>query len=321
MSEQIDRFQFMMDQRRKFMKEMAALTGLAMVSSAELVRAAPVSITGDQESKDMNWGSIKGRLLYDGKIPERKEVDLDKIELSPTDLEWFRSMGPILNEDWVVEKKNKAVQWVYVWLIPEDVLIDGKRNKKAKKTLEIHKDLKDIPVDKKIVHVDQNPQGYVPHAVAMREGMKLNMRNIGPVPHVFKFSGFVNEEFTKAMPPKKEILIEGLKTERGANQVSCPPHPWEKMWLRIFNHPYYAVTDKHGNFEIKNAPAGKCRIVVWQETMGFKSKGRLAKYGDVIEIEGGAMKNLGDIKIKAKVEDGNEAEAKGAEAKTETNKP
>ena len=303
MSEPIDRFQFVMDQRRKFMKEMAALTGLAMVSSAELVRAAPVSITGDDETKDMNWGSIKGRLIFDGdKIPKRNEVDLDQHELSPTDLEWFRSLGPILHEDWVVDKKDKAVQWVYVWLIPENVLVDGKRNREAKKTLEIHQDLKAIPKEKKIVHVDQNPQGYVPHAVAMREGMSLNMRNKGPVPHVFKFTGFANEDFAKAMPPKKEILIEGLKTERSANQISCPPHPWEKMWLRIFNHPYYAVTDEHGRFEIKNAPAGKCRIVVWQESLGFKGEGRLKKDGQVIEIEGGAMKDLGDIKIKAKIE-------------------
>ena len=304
MSESIDQFKFVMDQRRKFMKEMAALTGLAMISSAELVRAAPISITGDPQSKDMNWGSIKGRLLYDGDAPEQKEVDLEKEKLSPSDLKWFRSLGPILHEDWVVDKKEKGVRWVYVWLIPEDVMVDGKRNRDAKQTLEIHKDLMDIPVDKKIVHVDQSPQGYVPHAVAMREGMSLNMRNKGPVPHVFQFNGFTNEDFTKAMPPKKEILIEGLKTERSANQVSCPPHPWEKMWLRIFDHPYYAVTDADGNFEIKNAPAGKCRLVVWQETLGFKTKGRYAKYGEIINIEGGAVKDLGNIKIKAKVETG-----------------
>lgn len=304
MSEPIDRFKFVMDQRRKFMKEMAALTGLALVSSAELVRGAPVSITGDPETMDMNWGSVKGRLIYDGDAPEQREVDLEKVELSPSDLEWFRSMGPILHEDWVVNKKDKGIRWVYVWLIPENVMVDGKRNRKAKQTLEIHKELKDIPVDKKIVHVDQDPQGYVPHAVAMREGMSLNMRNKGPVPHVLKFSGFKNEEFTEAMPPKKEFLIKDLKTETAANQISCPPHPWEKMWLRIFNHPYYAVTDEHGNFEIKNAPAGKCRMVVWQEELGFKTKGRFAKFGEVIEIEGGAKKDLGKIKIKAKIENG-----------------
>ena len=307
MSEPIDQFKFFMDQRRKFMKEMAALTGLAMISSAELVRAAPVSVIGDPQSKDMNWGSIKGRLLYDGDAPEQKEINFDELEnvkLSPKDLEWFRSMGPILHEDWVVDKKEKGIRWVYVWLIPEDVMVDGKRNREAKQTLEIHKDLMDIPVDDKIVHVDQDPQGYVPHAVAMREGMNLNMRNKGPVAHVLKFSGFKNEEFSEAMPPEKEYLIEGLKTETAANQISCPPHPWEKMWLRVFDHPYYAVTDADGNFEIKNAPAGKCRMVVWQETLGFKAEGRYAKYGEIIDIEGGAMKDLGNIKIKAKVETG-----------------
>ena len=82
MSEPIDRFQFVVDQRRKFMKEMAALTGLAMVSSAELVRAAPVSITGDDETKDMNWGSIKGRLIFD--VTGRVEV-LDADMATPGD--------------------------------------------------------------------------------------------------------------------------------------------------------------------------------------------------------------------------------------------
>jgi hypothetical protein len=32
-------------------------------------------------------------------------------------------------------------------------------------------------------------------------------------------------------------------------------------YVRIFEHPYYAVTDENGNFEIKNAPVGKFRIV------------------------------------------------------------
>ena len=149
MSEPIDQFKFVMDQRRKFMKEMAALTGLAMISSAEVVRGAPVSIIGDRQSKDMDWGSVKGRLLYDGDAPEQKEVDLEQIELSPNDLKWFRSMGPIFHEDWVVDKKEKGIRWVYVWLIPENVMVNGKRDRKAKQSLEIYKDLKDIPVDKK----------------------------------------------------------------------------------------------------------------------------------------------------------------------------
>jgi hypothetical protein len=39
----------------------------------------------------------------------------------------------------------------------------------------------------------------------------------------------------------------------------------------VLDHPYYAVTDAQGNFEIKNAPAGTQKVVVWQEAVGFVS--------------------------------------------------
>ncbi len=38
-------------------------------------------------------------------------------------------------------------------------------------------------------------------------------------------------------------------------------------WL-VLDHPYFAVTDENGNFEIKNAPAGTQKVVVWQESVG-----------------------------------------------------
>ena len=39
-------------------------------------------------------------------------------------------------------------------------------------------------------------------------------------------------------------------------------------WL-VLDHPYFAVTDENGNFEIKNAPAGTQKVVVWQEAAGY----------------------------------------------------
>lgn len=286
-----DEHEFQMEQRRKFIKEMSAITGWALITSAQLCRGAPVSILGDQENGDKNWGTIKGQLTFQGDIPERSEVDLAKVQLSPTDLAWFKSMGPILSEDWVVDPKSRGVQWVIVWLLPEDA--DSNRTA----VLPVHESLKSI--EEKFVTVDQNPQGYEPHAVAIREGMGLKMRNEGPVPHVFNLTGFKNESFSKAMPPKSEIDVTDLKAERITNQVTCPPHPWERMWLKIFDHPYFAVTDAEGRFEIKNAPAGKCRLVVWQESLGYKG-GREGRYGEIIEVHGAQVTDLGQITIEAK---------------------
>ena len=54
-------------------------------------------------------------------------------------------------------------------------------------------------------------------------------------------------------------------------------------YLKVFNHPYFAVTDEDGNFKIEKAPAGKYHIVAWQESVGYVNKG--LKKGDPIEIK------------------------------------
>ena len=291
-----DKFQFLLDQRRKFIKEITALSGLALVTGAELCRAAPVSITGDRKNDDKNWGTVKGKIKFEGDIPKQKEVSLEGLKIPPKDMEWFRSAGPILEEDWVVNKENRGVQWVVVWLIPDN----APKNKNAK--LEVHEKFK-APLSEKerFVIVDQDPKGYVPHTVAIHEGIGIKLRNKGPVAHVFQLTSFKNKMPVQNMAPNTEIDLKDFKADRSPNKFTCTPHPWEAMWLRIFDHPYYAVTNADGEFEIKNAPAGPCRIVVWQEEIGFKDQGRQAKFGDQIKIEGGAETDLGDITIKVKV--------------------
>ncbi len=277
-----------LESRRDFIQRITALTGLTMVTGASLSRGAPVAITGSKVNADTAWGGLKGRIVFNGSVPERKEVDLATVALPPSDLDWFRSMGPILNEDWVVDPKTKAVQWVMAWLIPES----------RRGTLEAHESLTVIPESKKLFPVDQEPQGYVPHAVAIQEGQGLLMRNQGPVAHVFNMRGFYNPAVNKSMPPKSEVTAPNLKAERNAIQVNCPPHPWERLWLRVFDHPYFAVTNAEGEFEFKYVPAGPCRLVIWQESIGYKG-GRTGRYGSVVKVEGGADTDLGDISLSA----------------------
>ena len=55
-------------------------------------------------------------------------------------------------------------------------------------------------------------------------------------------------------------------------RVSCGIHPWELGWLVVSEHPYVAVTDKDGRFEIKNLPVGKSTFMFWQEAAGYLSE-------------------------------------------------
>jgi hypothetical protein len=46
--------------------------------------------------------------------------------------------------------------------------------------------------------------------------------------------------------------------------ITCSKHSWMSAKLITFDHPFFAVTDKDGNFEIKNVPTGvELTIKTW----------------------------------------------------------
>jgi hypothetical protein len=70
-----------------------------------------------------------------------------------------------------------------------------------------------------------------------------------------------------------------------------------KAWVLVSDHPYVAVTNKDGKFEIKNAPAGDYRLVVWHEDIGYLG-GAKGRDGQPITIKPDAVTDLGKLKIK-----------------------
>ena len=84
--------------------------------------------------------------------------------------------GPIPNEDWVVGKKNKGVRWVFVWLAPLP---------RAK--MPIHPSLKAVAPAK--VEIDQPCCKFEPHALGMRQGQTLVIRNSSPITHNTHYYG------------------------------------------------------------------------------------------------------------------------------------
>jgi len=63
-----------------------------------------------------------------------------------------------------------------------------------------------------------------------------------------------------------------------------PGSAWRANQM-LFRH--LALTDENGNFEIKNAPAGKFRIVYWHEN-GLRD-GAKGRFGEPINIAGPTM--------------------------------
>ncbi len=81
--------------------------------------------------------------------------------------------------------------------------------------------------------------------------------------------------------------------------IQCTIHKWMNCWVRVFDHPYFAVTNEKGEFVIKDAPAGKFRLVVWQESVGWvvNENGKSGKLGIPIEIQADKTTDLGALKL------------------------
>lgn len=232
---------------------------------------------------DPDWGVLKGRLVWAGaQLPEPSELKVDK------DAQHCLERGKVLGEEWVVDKDSKGVKWVFVWLSPEPG---------AEQKLPVHPSLKDIPQQE--VQVDQPCCRFEPHCVALRQGQTLLAKNSSPVPHNFNYTGHPlrNPGQNLLIPAGTSTAIKDLKADdRFPVAMSCNIHPWMKGYVRVFDHPYFAVTNKDGAFEIKHAPRGVWRLKVWHDT-GWRG-GAAGRDGEKITIKGGVVTDLGKLDMK-----------------------
>lgn len=68
--------------------------------------------------------------------------------------------------------------------------------------------------------------------------------------------------------PFKDQVIKKPNRVAGLINVKCDAHPWMRAYIYSSRHPYVAITDANGDFEIKDLPAGKYKVRVWHE--GFE---------------------------------------------------
>jgi plastocyanin len=236
-------------------------------------------------ARAQGWGTVKGRIVWGpDKIPEPQKIDVSKNR----DAAYCTKDGPVLREEKVIDPKTRGVRWVIVWLADvEDY----------KAAPPIHPDLKDV---KPQTHeFDQPGCAFIPHVMAIRGGDTVISKNSAKVAHNVKVEGgLFGPQLNRVIQPGQTLTFENIKARRIPIIVSCTIHPWMKAYVKVFDHPYFAVTDKEGNFEIKNAPAGKYRLIAWEESEGYVLGEPDEKHkGIVIDIKANATTDVGGLKM------------------------
>jgi hypothetical protein len=65
------------------------------------------------------------------------------------------------------------------------------------------------------------------------------------------------------------IPFDHLLTKTAELEVTCDLHPWTKAYVLVFDHPYYAVTGKSGDFAIEGLPPGTYHMRAWHPVLGL----------------------------------------------------
>jgi hypothetical protein len=222
------------------------------------------------------WATLKGQIVF----PAGKELPKPAPLAVNQDQKHCLSKGPILDNTLLVNAKNRGVRNVVVWLRPN--------NPNPKATLnanEIHP--ADAARKAGTVTIDQPCCMFIPRIALARSGDAVVVKNPAPVAHNFFCSSLNNGDHNPIIPAGGEYKIEKLNPETAPIQYKCTIHPWMSGYIRVFDHPYFALTDDEGNFTIPNAPAGNYRLVVWHDKVGFLG-GRDGRSGTPIQINGPA---------------------------------
>lgn len=117
------------------------------------------------------------------------------------------------------------------------------------------------------VVVDQKKMEFIPHIVVVLQGTTVDFTNSDPVGHnVYWPSISGNKKLTHNLGTwpkgeKKSFQFNDL----GVAPLLCNVHPEMSGYVVVVGTPYFAVTDKDGNYEIKNVPAGKYTLKTWSE--------------------------------------------------------
>jgi plastocyanin len=214
---------------------------------------------------------ITGKVLLQGDPPEMPEIKLIQSVGSCAELH----KNPVYEDSVVVGDKNELAN-VIVFIKPD-----------AGKTLTGPK-LTTPAV------IDQKGCMYSPHVIAVEIGQPVEVKNSDPFLHNVHALTIDNNAFNFAEPMVMSKPIEPF-TAVETFQIKCDVHGWMKAVIRVFDNPYFAVSDEGGKFSLdtKGLADGTYNVVAWHEV--YKESAPQA-----IEVKGGKIAKPVEFKFQAK---------------------
>jgi len=209
-------------------------------TAAMFVLGSLGAVQAYEEVEVPDGGVVKGVVKLNGTAPEVKMLPITK------DNDYCGSTTP---DPQYVISANKEIQNVVV-------TIEG-----------IEKGKKLVAVEGAVL--DNAKCVFTPHVQAVTKGTKLTVVNSDPIMHnTHAYLDGKATVFNLALPLKDQEIFKPLKRPGMLSAVCDAGHTWMSAYVYVSDHPYYAVTDAVGAFEISDVPPGTYKVMAWHESLG-----------------------------------------------------
>jgi hypothetical protein len=135
----------------------------------------------------------------------------------------------------------------------------------------------DLPVPRR--YLNQKNCRYEPHILLVPLQANLTVRDSDPLLHTVQMSGSADYNLPFVLAGQE---ITRPMTREGKVSLRCNVHMWMNGEMMVAPHPYYAVTDDNGTFELTQVPPGDYEIVAWHE--GWRVVGESALYDIATQV-------------------------------------
>jgi hypothetical protein len=128
---------------------------------------------------------------------------------------------------------------------------------------------KSMPIDKRVTLSSEDCQ-IDPRVQATINSATINVFNDDRLLHTIVFLRPGTNDTLLKLPffnVGQVVPTEKLAKASGIIEVRCVQHPWTHGYIAVFDHPYFAVTEQDGSYNIDSLPPGRYRMMVWHEGM------------------------------------------------------
>jgi hypothetical protein len=119
--------------------------------------------------------------------------------------------------------------------------------------------------------LDNRNCAFVPHVQIAPIGSEILLLNSDPILHDVHARLGSETLFNEGLPTWRQVKKRLTRT--GIITIQCEVlHTWMSAYIVVTSSPYFAVTDKEGEFVVEGVPTGTHKVEIWHEKLGTQSK-------------------------------------------------